>query len=72
MVYGSETWSLNAHVRIKIEVSEMMCLRNICGLKRVGRLRNASIRERCVCELSVLERIRGFNMVLLYQRGAFI
>ena len=29
-----------------------MCLRNICGIKRVDR-----VRGRCRCELSVLERI---------------
>ena len=35
----------------------MMCLRNICGIKKVDRVRNAIIRERCGCELSVLKRI---------------
>ena len=57
MVYGSETWSLSAQERIKMEVLEMMCLRNICGIRRLDRGRNAIIRERCGCELSVLERI---------------
>ena len=57
VVYGSETWSLSAQERSRIEVFEMMCLRNICGLRRVGRVRNIIIRERCGCELSVLERI---------------
>ena len=32
-------------------------MKNICGIRRVGRVRNAIIRERCRCELSVLERI---------------
>ena len=41
----------------KIEVFEMMCLRNICGIRRVDRVRNAIIKERCGCELSVLQRI---------------
>ena len=31
VVYGSETWSLSAQERRKIEVFKMMCLRNICG-----------------------------------------
>ena len=57
VVYGSETWSLSAQERRKIEVFEMMCLRNICGIRRVDRVRNTIIRERCGCELSVLERI---------------
>ena len=43
--------------RRKIKVFEMMCLRNICGIRRVDRVRNAIIRERCGCELSLLERI---------------
>ena len=34
-----------------------MCVRNICGTRRVNRVRNAIIRERCGCELCVLERI---------------
>ena len=46
-------WSLNAQERRKIEVSEMKCLR----IRRVDRVRNAIIRKRCGCELSVLERI---------------
>ena len=33
-------------------------LRNICGIRRVDRVRNA-IRESCGCELSVLERNEG-------------
>ena len=49
VVSGSETWSLSARERRKIEVFEMnigSCLRNICGLRRVDRVRNAIIRER--------------------------
>ena len=35
IAYGSETRSLSAQGRRKIEVFEMMCLRNICGIRRV-------------------------------------
>ena len=45
VVYGWETWSLSAQERRKIEVFEMMCLRNICGIRRGDRVRNAIIRE---------------------------
>ena len=45
VVYGSETWSYGAQERRKIEVFEMMCLRNICGIRRVDRVRNSIIRE---------------------------
>ena len=57
LVYGSETWSLSARERRKIEVFEMMRFRNIFGIRRVDRVRNAIIRTRCGCELSVLEII---------------
>ena len=57
VVYGSEAWSLSAQERRKIEAFEMMCLRNICGIRRVDSVRNEIIRERCGCELSVLKRI---------------
>ena len=42
VVYGSEKGSLSAQERRKVGVFEMMCLRNICGIRRV---RNAIIRE---------------------------
>ena len=51
------------HRRRKIEVFEMMCLSNISRIRRVDRVRNAIIRERCRCELSVLERIERVKMV---------
>ena len=57
VVYGWETWALSAQERRKIEVFEMMCLRNMCGIRRVDRVRNAIINERCRCEWSLLERI---------------
>ena len=41
----------------KIEIFEMLCLRNICDIRRVDSVRNAIINESCGCELSVLERI---------------
>ena len=57
VAYGSETWPLSAQEKKKIKLFEMMCLRNICGIRRVDRVRDAIIREVCGCELSVLERI---------------
>ena len=57
VVYGSETWSLSEQERRNIEVFEMMCLRNICGLRKMDRVRNAIKREKFGCELSVKERI---------------
>ena len=62
MVYGSETSSLSAQERRKIGVFTRMCLRNICGIRRVDRVRSLQIREWCGCELSALERI-GRNLI---------
>ena len=45
VVYGSETLPLSAEERRKIEVFEMMCLGNICGIRKVDRVRNVIIRE---------------------------
>ena len=46
VVYGSETCSLSAQERIKIEVFEVMCLRYICSIRRVDRVRNSLVRKR--------------------------
>ena len=52
-----ETWSLRTQERKNIEAFERMCLRNICSIRRMDKVRKSLIRERCGCELSVLERI---------------
>ena len=64
VVYGWETWAFNAQERRKIEV----CLRNTCGIRRVDRVRNAIIKERCRCEWSLLERIKR-NMLKYFGHG---
>ena len=43
----------------------MMCLRYICGIKRVDRVRNSLIREKRACELNVLESIKR-NMLKFF------
>ena len=47
VMYGSETWSLNAKDRNNLEVSEMKGLRSMCGVSIRDRVRNVRIRERC-------------------------
>ena len=42
----------------KEEDFEMTCLRNICGVRRRGGVRNQLIRERCVCVCVVVSRVR--------------
>ena len=41
----------------KIEVFEMMCLKYIYGIRRHDRVRNALMRERYGCELSVVKTV---------------
>ena len=57
LVYGSESWSLSARDRSRLEVVEMKCLTSICGLRRVDRVRNEEIRRRCQMEVSISERV---------------
>ena len=57
LLYGSEVWGLNVHERKRIEAVEMNCLRNICGLRRIDRVRNEEIRRRCRKKASVGERM---------------
>ena len=40
-------------------------MRNICGIRRVDKVRNAIRREKCRCELSVMEIIKR-NVLKLF------
>ena len=52
-IFGSQRWVLNVQERIKHEVFERMCMRNICDIKKSDdRGRNSIFRERCSCELT--------------------
>ena len=56
VLYGCETWCLNARERKKVDVMEMKCLRSICGVRLVDRVRNERVRERCGIKVRLLER----------------
>ena len=45
MVYGAETWCLNAREKRRLNVLEIKCLRKMCGVTVMGRIRNDVIRE---------------------------
>ena len=47
VLYGCETWGLNARSKKKLEVFEMKGLRAVCGVSKRERIRNRVIRERC-------------------------
>ena len=44
VLYGCETWLLNAKIRRRVEVFEMNGLRTVCKLRRIDRVRNDRIR----------------------------
>ena len=44
LLHGSEVCGLNVHERKRTEALEMKCLRNICGMRKMGRFRNEEIR----------------------------
>ena len=39
----------------KMEVFQMICMRSICDIRKVDRVRNTLVRKKCGCILSVLE-----------------
>ena len=43
LLYGCEVWTLKVCERNNMEVVEMNCLRNICGLRRIDKVPNAEI-----------------------------
>ena len=57
LLYGSEVWGQNTYERKRIEAVEMNYLRNICGVKRIDRVRNEENRQRCRRKASVNNRM---------------
>ena len=46
VMYGLEAWGLRVEVESKLDVMEMRCLRSMCGVTRMDRLRYEVVRER--------------------------
>ena len=46
VMYGSESWGIKVEERDKLDVAEMKCLRSMCGVTRMDRVRNEVVRER--------------------------
>ena len=57
LLYGCDVWTLKVRERKRMEVVEMNCLRNICGLKRTDRVPNVEIRRRLGKSVSVSQII---------------
>ena len=45
-LYGAETWNMRAAERKKLNVREMRCLRSMCGVTWMDRVRNEEVRRR--------------------------
>ena len=74
ILYGCETWSLNAKVRRRMEVLEMDGLRSACNLRRIDRVRNERIKQLCNWEKGVVLRmeqgvLRWFGHVIRMNDG---
>ncbi|KAK8934147.1 hypothetical protein KSP39_PZI014701 [Platanthera zijinensis] len=46
MLYSSECWAVNCVHEQKMRVAEMRMLRWMCGLMRLDKIRNESIRDK--------------------------
>ena len=57
LLYGSEVWVLNAQEGKRVQAVEMNCMRNICGVRRIERVRNEEIRRRCGKNVSTSEKV---------------
>ena len=57
VMYGSEAWGLRVEERRKLDVMEMRCLRSMCGVTRLDRLRNEVVRKRVGVDEKLSERV---------------
>ena len=57
LLYGSEVWTLGQVAWKKVEALEMSCLRSICRLRRIDKIPNREILERCKKEVRVGEKM---------------
>ena len=57
VMYGSEAWGLKMKERNTLNVFDMRCLRSMCGVTRVDRLRNEEVRRRAGVPYELAERV---------------
>ena len=55
LMYGSESWGMRVEERHKLDGAEMKCLRSMCGVTRMDRVRNEVVRGR----VGVPEKLSG-------------
>ena len=57
VMYGSESWGMRLEERNKLDVAEMNCLRNMCGVTRWDRWRNEFVRGRVGVQEPLSKRV---------------
>ena len=57
VLYGAESWGLKVQERNRLNVFEMRCLRSMCGVTRMDRVRNDEVRRRSGVKTELAERV---------------
>jgi hypothetical protein len=57
LLYGSTIWATGAAERRRIEAMKMNCMRAMCGVSIMDRVRNEDVHRRCGSELRIEERM---------------
>ena len=57
VMYGFESWGMRLEERNKLDVAEMNCLRNMCGVTRWDRWRNEFVRGRVGVQEPLSKRV---------------
>ncbi len=55
-LYGAETWNMRAAESKRLNVMEMRCLRSMCGVTRMDRVRNDEVQRRTGVVKELAER----------------
>ena len=76
-LYGAETWSMSVADKKRVNVAEMKCLRGMCGVTRMDRIRNEEVRRRTGVEKELAGRVgqyclRWFGHVERMERGRIV
>jgi len=57
VMYGGESWGMREEEKRKLNVMEMNCLRNMCGVSRREHVHNEEVRRRVGVEIELAERV---------------
>ena len=76
-LYAAETWGMKTADKRRLDVLEMRCLRNMCGVTRWDRLRNEEVRRRTGVLLELSNRaeqkgLRWFGYIERMDEGQMV